>query len=221
MAFVSTIRVAPTKIGDASICGIKRSSRKITRGPSKCKLRMTATEPVTDTVQETVEVEEEVGEDFKVKLLYDGECPICMREVVFLMKKDAGRGFISFVDISDENYDPAQNANISWEKAMGRIHAVLPDGSVVTGVKVFQKTYDVIGLGWLFEATKLPVVGNIADGVYDVWAKYRLRITGRRDLEQLIQEKEEIARQLAEDEDCEDTCRAEYEDEEEADIGLS
>mmetsp|Transcript_20804 Transcript_20804/g.30225 ORF Transcript_20804/g.30225 Transcript_20804/m.30225 type:complete len:221 (-) Transcript_20804:1637-2299(-) len=220
MAFVLTSGVAPARIGDASSCGIERWPRKVSRSPSRCILKMTATEPATDTVQETVEVEG-VGESYKVKLLYDGECPICMREVVFLMKKDAGRGFISFVDISDENYDPAQNANVSWEKAMGRIHAVLPDGSVVTGVKVFQQTYDVIGLGWLFEATKLPLLGNIADGVYDVWAKYRLRLTGRRDLEELIQEKEEIARQLAEDEDCEDTCRAEYEDEEEADIGLS
>mmetsp|Transcript_25628 Transcript_25628/g.101119 ORF Transcript_25628/g.101119 Transcript_25628/m.101119 type:complete len:221 (-) Transcript_25628:417-1079(-) len=220
MAFVLTNGVVPAKSGVASIRGIGRAPRKASRGPSRCQLRMTATEPVTDTVQETVGMEE-VGADFKVKLLYDGECPICMREVVFLMKKDAGRGLISFVDISDENYDPAQNADVSWEKAMGRIHAVLPDGSVIQGVKVFQKTYEVIGLGWLFEATKLPVVGNIADGVYDVWAKYRLRLTGRQDLEELIREKEEIARQLAEDEDCEDTCRAEYEDEEEADIGLS
>ncbi|MEO0687879.1 MAG: DCC1-like thiol-disulfide oxidoreductase family protein, partial [Cyanobacteria bacterium J06649_11] len=43
---------------------------------------------------------------WKIKLLYDGECPLCVREVNFLTKKDAGRGIVKFVDIADPNYDP-------------------------------------------------------------------------------------------------------------------
>jgi predicted DCC family thiol-disulfide oxidoreductase YuxK len=38
---------------------------------------------------------------WKIKLLYDGECPLCVREVNFLTKRDAGRGLVSFVDIAE------------------------------------------------------------------------------------------------------------------------
>ncbi len=49
---------------------------------------------------------------------------------------------------------------------MKRIHAVLPDGKVVEGVEVFRRVYDVIGLGWVYAATKLPVVGTVVDKAY-------------------------------------------------------
>ncbi|MEO0407798.1 MAG: DCC1-like thiol-disulfide oxidoreductase family protein, partial [Cyanobacteria bacterium P01_A01_bin.135] len=46
---------------------------------------------------------------WRIKLLYDGECPLCLREVNFLKKRDAGRGRVAFVDIADPDYDPAEN----------------------------------------------------------------------------------------------------------------
>ncbi|MBE9145403.1 thiol-disulfide oxidoreductase DCC family protein, partial [Planktothrix mougeotii] len=58
----------------------------------------------------------------KIKLLYDGECPLCLREVNFLQKRDAGRGLIAFVNISEINYRPEDHGGISFEAAMGRIH---------------------------------------------------------------------------------------------------
>jgi len=205
--------------------GVRPAVVPTTARSRRCALRMTATEEAERVKASETEGAAEIASDsdWKVKLLYDGECPICMKEVVFLMKKDAGRGLIKFVDIASEDYKPEENANVSWSRAMGRIHAILPDSSIVTGVKVFQKTYEVIGLGWLFSATKLPVVGNIADGMYDIWAKYRLKITGRSDLEEIIREKEARALEMEEDGECEDTCRAEYDEDEELealDLGL-
>lgn len=67
-------------------------------------------------------------------MLYDGDCPLCMKEVNFLRRKDAGRGRIDFVDIASDDYSPAQNAGLSFETVMGEIHAILPDGRVVTKV---------------------------------------------------------------------------------------
>ena len=31
-------------------------------------------------------------QSWQIKLLYDSECPLCMREVNFLQRRDAGRG---------------------------------------------------------------------------------------------------------------------------------
>ena len=124
--------------------------------------------------------------DWKVKLLYDGECPLCVREVNFLTKKDAGRGIIEFVDIADPNYNPQENQDIDFATAMGRIHAILADGTVIKNVEVFQRVYEELGMGWIYAITKLPLLGGIADWLYGIWADWRLKLTGRPDLSTVI-----------------------------------
>lgn len=119
---------------------------------------------------------------WRIKLLYDGECPLCLREVNFLQKRDAGRGLVAFVDIADDFYSPEDNGNIDFKTAMGRIHAVLPDGTIVKNVEVFRRVYEVLGMGWIYAITKLPIFGFIADTLYGIWADLRLKLTGRPDL---------------------------------------
>jgi len=124
----------------------------------------------------------DVTTSWRIKLLYDGECPLCLREVNFLQKRDAGRGLVAFVDIADKSYKPEDNANIDFKTAMGRIHAVLPDGTVVKNVEVFRRVYEALGMGWVYAITKLPIVGFVADSLYGIWADWRLKLTGRPDL---------------------------------------
>lgn len=127
---------------------------------------------------------------YKIKLLYDGECPLCMREVNFLRQKDAGRGKVVFVDIADENYSPQENAGIDYETAMGRIHGILADGSVIKNVEVFRRVYEILGMGWIYALTKIPVIGFIVNKIYEIWADWRLKITGRPDLATIISNRE-------------------------------
>ncbi|MEM7726544.1 MAG: DUF393 domain-containing protein [Cyanobacteria bacterium P01_A01_bin.45] len=129
------------------------------------------------------------NESWKIKLLYDGECPLCLREVNFLQKRDAGRGIVNFVDIADDEYTPEKNGGVDFETAMGRIHAVLPDGSVIKNVEVFRRVYEELGMGWIYAITKLPILGAIADALYNVWADWRLALTGRPNLDTIIQER--------------------------------
>lgn len=75
----------------------------------------------------------------------------------------------------------------SWVQAMERIHAILPDGSIVRDVEVFRRLYEAVGLGWVYAITKNPSVLNAANAVYGVWAKYRTQITGREALEVILQ----------------------------------
>lgn len=51
-----------------------------------------------------------------IRMLYDGDCPLCMREVDFLKSRDAGKGKIDFVDISGPSYSPADNQGITFEQ---------------------------------------------------------------------------------------------------------
>ncbi|GCA85361.1 hypothetical protein MiHa_03343 [Microcystis aeruginosa NIES-2522] len=127
---------------------------------------------------------------WKIKLLYDGECPLCLREVNFLQKRDAGRGLVAFVDIAAENYNPEENGGISFAAAMGRIHAVLADGTIIQNVEVFRQVYDILGIGWIYAATKWPVIGFLVDIIYEIWASWRLNLTGRPNLPTILAERQ-------------------------------
>ncbi len=127
---------------------------------------------------------------WKIKLLYDGECPLCVREVNFLTKKDAGRGLVKFVDIASDDYDPQDNAGIDFATAMGRIYAILPNGKVIKNVEVFRQVYELLGMGWVYAITRVPIIGTIADWLYGVWADWRLKLTGRPDLDIIIAERQ-------------------------------
>lgn len=138
---------------------------------------------------------------WKIKLLYDSQCPLCMREVNFLRKRDARRGLVEFVDVADDTYSPEANGGVDFETAMGRIHAILADGTVIKNVEVFRRVYEILGMGWIYAATKLPIVGLIVDRVYEIWADWRLALTGRPTLATIAAERQ---KRLA----CSDTrCR--------------
>ena len=128
---------------------------------------------------------------WKIKLLYDGECPLCVREVNFLTKKDAGRGIVRFVDIADPSYDPQAHGGIDFATAMGTIHAILADGTIIRNVEVFRQVYESLGMGWVYAITKVPVVGAIADWLYGVWASWRLAITGRPDINAILRTRQQ------------------------------
>jgi predicted DCC family thiol-disulfide oxidoreductase YuxK len=146
------------------------------------------TQPQESIEVSTVSVSEKPS--WQIKLLYDGECPLCVREVNFLRKRDAGRGKVTFVDIADDDYTPSSHGGVDFETAMGRIHAVLPDGTVIKNVEVFRRVYEILGMGWIYAATKLPVIGWIVDTLYEIWADWRLALTGRPDLKSIISDRQ-------------------------------
>ena len=128
---------------------------------------------------------------WQIKLLYDGDCPLCLREVNFLQRKDRGRGLVAFVDIADPDYRAGDHGGVEFAEAMSRIHAVLPDGTVVKNVEVFRRVYQVLGIGWIYAATGWPVIGPLVDKLYDFWADRRLTWTGLPDLATILAEREQ------------------------------
>lgn len=122
-------------------------------------------------------------------LLYDGGCPLCLREVSVLRTRDRRRHgaspLLAFVDIDAPEYDPAAHGGISYREAMGRIHGLRADGTVLRDVAVFREAYRLVGLGWLYAPTDWPLLRPLVDGAYGQWARWRLRLTGRPDLDQL------------------------------------
>ena len=125
----------------------------------------------------------------ELTLLYDGGCPLCLREVSFLRGRDQqlhpGAARLAFVDIDAADYNPALHGGISYREAMGRIHALRADGTVLRDVEVFRAAYQLIDLGWLYAPSGWPGLKQLADGLYGLWARWRLPLTRRPGLDQL------------------------------------
>lgn len=127
---------------------------------------------------------------WKIKMLYDGECPLCMREVNMLRERNKNYGdAIKFVDICADDYAAEENSNIDFETAMGRIHAIRKDGEILTNIAAFRALYEEIGLGWVYAITYHQPWASILDAVYEFWAKYRLPVTGRPALVEVLEKR--------------------------------
>ena len=124
----------------------------------------------------------------KLTIFFDGECPICKREVEFLQSRNQ-RGYLSFIDINTSDFYLDFKYGITYKQAMERIHALKSDGSIIKDIKVFQEAYTLIGLGWIYAPTKIPIFSKFIDFIYGIWAKYRLRLTFRPSIEKLCAEK--------------------------------
>ncbi len=119
------------------------------------------------------------GGTWAFRIFVDGGCPLCRREASFMERLDKGRGRLDVVDIAKPDFDPAP-LGTDFQSMMDHIHGQEPDGTLVTGVEVFRRSYTVVGWGWLLNWTKLPIIRTIADAAYRFFAKYRLTFTGRK-----------------------------------------
>lgn len=130
----------------------------------------------------------------ELTILFDGGCPLCLREVRLLQRRDRQRQRLAFVDIDDPGYDPAAHGGVGYREAMGRINAIDAEGRLLRDLEVFRRAYELVGLGWLYAPTRWPLVGPLADAAYRFWASHRLAWTGRPSLEALCDSRTERCR---------------------------
>lgn len=149
-----------------------------------------ASTPVHVSSAELASTVHPIPDSWQIKLLYDGDCPLCLHEVNFLRRRDGDRGRVAFVNIADANYRPEDHGGIDFETAMGRIHAIRRDGTVLKNVEVFRQIYTLLGLGWVYAITRWPIIGPLVDWLYGFWADRRLAWTGRPDLATILRDRQ-------------------------------
>eukprot|EP00440_Ansanella_granifera_P009475 gb/GFBE01010268.1/.p1 GENE.gb/GFBE01010268.1/~~gb/GFBE01010268.1/.p1 ORF type:complete len:390 (+),score=87.90 gb/GFBE01010268.1/:1-1170(+) len=148
-----------------------------------------------------------------INLLYDGECPSCMKQVEFLEKRmdenPEYQGLVKLTDLHAPDYDPALCGGVVFEDGMRHIHAVTREGEVITGMDVFRRIYSIVGMQWVYDITTLPVVGEFFDWLYDRVAEYRLRWAGREDILESVKSHQQKIKELSETE-CEVECEVDW-----------
>ncbi|GAB4533598.1 MAG: DUF393 domain-containing protein [Haliangiales bacterium] len=117
---------------------------------------------------------------WQVEVFYDGACPLCMREIAMLMRRDRTHQRIRFTDISAAEFSAASYGK-PRRAFIDRIQGRLPDGTWIEGVEVFRRLYSAVGFAWLIPLTRLPIIRHLLDAAYRVFARNRLKWTGRCD----------------------------------------
>ncbi len=108
---------------------------------------------------------------WQLKLLYDGKCPLCSREVAVLRRRDR-ENRLAFEDITDPAFDPSRYG-LTLPDVVGAMHAVRPDGSVVKGIDVFAEAYEAVGWTWLAKPMRWRLTRPIAKASYRIFARLR------------------------------------------------
>jgi len=119
-----------------------------------------------------------MSQSSRLKVYYDGDCPLCSREIDHYARLDAG-GAIDFVDIAA---DPEAGAadGVTCEAAMRRIRAVDADGRSFTSAEVFAEIWRRLPSRfwrWSARLLKLPPVLWLANALYAPFADNRMAIS--------------------------------------------
>jgi predicted DCC family thiol-disulfide oxidoreductase YuxK len=92
----------------------------------------------------------------KLTMYYDGLCPLCQAEILFLSRRNKA-GLLSFVDINSSQYI-AESIGVSCQQALDSMYAQYDDGALINGVDVFTAAYERANLpilAWLFSRASL------------------------------------------------------------------
>ncbi len=115
--------------------------------------------------------------NWEIEVFYDGECPLCLREISMLRWMDRKQRIL-FTDIAGIDFQP-QAYGKDLGALMAEIHGRLPDNTWITGVEVFRRLYSAVGFSLIAKLTRLPVLSHALDLAYRLFAKHRLSLTGR------------------------------------------
>jgi predicted DCC family thiol-disulfide oxidoreductase YuxK len=111
----------------------------------------------------------------KLTMYYDGLCPLCQAEILFLSRRNTA-GLLSFVDVNSTQYS-ADVVGVSCQQALDSMYAQYEDGELINGVDVFSAAYqraNLPTLAWLFSRPSLRPMLNWG---YRFFAKNRHRIS--------------------------------------------
>ena len=106
-------------------------------------------------------------ESFEIEVFYDGECPLCIREINMLKRLDKELR-IKFSDIANAEFNMSE-IDASWSDLMNSIHGRLPNGRLIKGVEVFRRLYSAVGFGALVKISRLPLITNLLDLSYKIY----------------------------------------------------
>ena len=106
----------------------------------------------------------------KLTIFYDGNCPLCCFEMDKLSRNDE-QGVIALIDIQSEQFTPYEK-HVSRPLALAKIHG-LYEGKVISGIDINYHAWTLVGKGQWVWPLKAPVLRQISQVGYFIFAKFR------------------------------------------------
>lgn len=113
----------------------------------------------------------------RIQVFYDGDSRFLVREMQLLKKMDR-KDRICFSNIAARNFD-ARIFEKTQRDLMADVHGLLPDGTWLRGPEVFRCLYAAVGLRPLVWLTRIPVLKQLLDAAYRIFARHRLQQSQR------------------------------------------
>lgn len=108
----------------------------------------------------------------RVKVWYDGACPLCLREIALMRRLDR-RGSITFIDVAEGS---DSSCPINRAQLLARFHAE-EDGVIYDGAAAFAAMWRAIPLlRPLGLAARAPLVLRMLEAAYIRFLKVRPRL---------------------------------------------
>jgi predicted DCC family thiol-disulfide oxidoreductase YuxK len=115
-------------------------------------------------------------EEPSFEVFFDGECPICRREIAWLARKTGSK--VEYTDIRDPNFHPEQYG-LSSEDFLSAIRGRRRGGEFLVGMEVIRELYRYAGFGWVMAPTGWSLLKPFFDRCYQLFAKNRMWLTGK------------------------------------------
>lgn len=112
----------------------------------------------------------------KLTLFYDGACPLCQAEILFLSGRNHAH-LLDFVDINSEQFDP-QKVGVSCETALAAMYGQFESGKLIQGAAVFPEAYRRADLPRLASFFSIKFLQPFFKLAYLFFAKNRHAISG-------------------------------------------
>lgn len=111
----------------------------------------------------------------QLTVFYDGYCPLCVKEMTQLAKKDK-HDYLAFYDINQDAL-AVEQPDIDFDKANAYLHAKDATGKIITGLDVTYLAWKLVGRGYLIAPLRWPVIKIFADKLYLLFANNRYTVS--------------------------------------------
>lgn len=111
----------------------------------------------------------------KLRVFYDGSCPLCAAEMKQLSAADR-EGQVELQDITLPGFTE-RFPHVDPVEADRILHGELADGTQLYGLDVTARAWSLAGKGWRVNWLRWPLVRPVADRVYLFFARHRHRIS--------------------------------------------
>ena len=116
-----------------------------------------------------------MSDNQRIEVFFDGDCPICSREIAMIRKLDHHQQVVC-TNIASPEFN-SQTYGLDSVSVNQKIHGKLGDGSIITGVEVFRQIYGRLGfLRWV-RWSRQPFIAKVLDYSYALFAKHRKTIS--------------------------------------------